>query len=233
MRSLAPLLAAGLLIACGTEAEDLPRDAESDTPTADTRTADTPSSDVGAGPDPGDAPIADVPRPDVPATDAGGPSWTACEINSECVLAANTCCGVCGQAQLGDVDPINASARDAHYASVCDDPDPICPGCPSQVNPWIGATCDTATCAEFDLRTEPITECATDDECVLRVTGCCECGGDTIPEALISIRGDSVAEYTSRVCDPDATCPGCAPEYPGWVEPACQDGRCTVYYLPD
>ena len=228
MRTLISLSLALCLASCGTEAEDVPAEDVAPDSTADTATdtaADTPSSV--------DATTDGSITPDT-IPDAGTPTWAVCEINSQCTLAANTCCGVCGQAELGDVDPINTDGWEAHYDAVCDDPDPICPGCPSQVNPWIGATCAGETCDEFDLREDPATACTSNDECVLRTTGCCECGADTTPSALISIRRDSVGDYTARVCDPDASCPGCDPEYPGWVEPACSDdGRCYVYYLPD
>ena len=232
MRTLASLLLALCIVACGTEAEDFTVDAATDTATdGATDTDPTPDVDEDAS-DAGSDAVADTGSD--AAADTGPPSWAACEVNSQCTLAANTCCGVCGQAELGDVDPINMEGWEAHYDSVCDDPDPNCPGCPSMVNPWIGATCALGTCAEFDLRAERITACTSDDECVLRTTGCCECGADTNPAALIAIRGDAVADYTSMVCDPESTCPGCDPEYPGWVEPACNDeGRCYVYYLPD
>jgi hypothetical protein len=227
MRIFISLSLALCLGSCGTEAEEAPTDVAPDSAT-DTA-VDTPLS----GDTMGDGSVTSDTTSDA-SVDAGTPEWATCELNSQCMLAANTCCGVCGQAQLDDVDPINTEGREAHSVAVCDEPDPTCPGCPSQLNPWIGATCDGGACNEFDLREDPITECTSDEECVLRSIGCCECGANTEPEALISIRLDSVSDYTGRVCDPDATCSGCVPVYPGWVESACSDeGRCYVSYLPD
>ena len=40
---------------------------------------------------------------DAGSTDAGDTGTTACEQNSECVVANSTCCGVCGTPTVADV----------------------------------------------------------------------------------------------------------------------------------
>ncbi len=162
-------------------------------------------------------------------TDSGPPSWSICAANSDCVLADNSCCGVCSQPELSDVDAINQNEVSDHYADVCDEPDPQCPACALMPNPWLGATCEVELCAAFDLRETELVTCTADDDCALRVTDCCECGGDTNREALIALTTDAVASYVGLVCDPETTCPACEPSYPDTVEAFCSAaGRCDI-----
>ena len=224
-KTLLPSLLAAFaltLTACGTSAPEFGDDAGMD------GGIDAPGSDSSSDTPGSDAPVSDA------GADAPSPEWTPCAIPSECTLAANTCCGVCGQPELENFDGIHVDDRDAHYASVCDDPDPICPGCATMPNPWLLAECAEQSCEATDLRQDPITECSADEECVLRVTGCCACGGNTNPEALIAIATEAVGTYIERVCDPGQACLGCEPAYPEFVEAACSEaGRCIMRFLDD
>lgn len=152
--------------------------------------------------------------------------WALCGANSECVLAANTCCGVCGKPALTDVDAVNKTQLGAHRTDVCPKPVP-CPQCLTSTNPDLLATCDAGRCKALDVHTLPATACSRDDECRLRVTGCCECGGSTEPAQLIAVSNPSL--YVNLVCDPSQACPACAPVYPTSVEAYCApDAHCAV-----
>lgn len=155
-----------------------------------------------------------------------------CADNSECELALDRCCGPCGEPTLDDFDAINGEYREEHREAVCPEPEP-CPECASQPNPALGATCEDSLCRGFDVRTMDLSACTADDDCRLRVTECCECGGDTSPASLIAIRADANAEYQSLVCDVETGCAGCAPVYPtDEVEAHCaDDGHCDVRRL--
>jgi hypothetical protein len=198
---------------------------------------DTSSDAAEDGSTDGDIGFGELPHYDMnrdTSSDAGVPSWAVCADNSDCMLAGNSCCEVCGQPELGDVDAINTRAAAAHFDAVCDDPDPICPACPSQPNMWLGATCGAEMCRAFDLRETDLVTCTEHTDCALRVTDCCECGADTSPFGLIALRRDAFTDYERLVCDRDSVCIECAPSYPGHVRPVCSDeGRCEWDFLPD
>ncbi len=158
-----------------------------------------------------------------------GDDWASCDLTSECVLAANSCCGVCGPPTIGDVDGVNEEKLDEHFAVVCKDPSPLCPGCPSAPNPELVATCGEGECAAVDLGDEALTACDLSTDCVIRTPQCCECGADTSAYALIALRADQVDSLRQLVCDPDAICATCAPIYPENAQAICDDdGHCAV-----
>jgi hypothetical protein len=160
--------------------------------------------------------------------DTSSADWSSCEQPSDCTLAFDTCCGVCGVPTLDDYDAINANESEAHRREVCPDPQP-CPECVAQPNPWLVATCASTTCQGVDLRQSDATRCTQDSECRLRTQSCCECGGDTSRAGLIavSVSGD----YQSIVCDPGTDCPACVPDYPDEAKAVCaDDGHCDVVW---
>ncbi len=161
--------------------------------------------------------------------DDGGPAdWAACELNSDCVLSAASCCGVCGEPALADMEAVNRQRLDAHFSDVCPEPLP-CPQCATSPNPFLQATCGNGTCLALDMRMHPAAACTIDDECRLRVTGCCECGGSTASWDLIAINRENEALYAGLVCDPGQACAECAPIYPTDVEAFCAaDGHCAT-----
>jgi hypothetical protein len=216
-RAFILIAALGLVVACSSDSDE-GTDAGGDTST-DGGTDASGDSSADGGTDAGGDSSADV----------GPPSWSSCALNSDCMLADNSCCGVCSQPELGDVDAINRNESGDHYAAVCDELDPLCPGCPSLPNPWLGATCDVDVCTAFDLRESDLVTCTADADCRLRATSCCECGGDTGRDALIALAGDEFPSYLALVCDPETDCLACEPTYPDTVEAFCNDeGRCDL-----
>ncbi len=167
-----------------------------------------------------------------PAPGCGG-GFDLCTASEECVLQANTCCGVCGAPELSDLDAIREDRRTEHFNSVCPEPMP-CPECPTGRNPNLGATCnDASRCEGYDVRDLPLSECEVDSDCRLRVTDCCECGGDVSPFSLIAIRTDGESAYQSLVCTSDVICDDCAPTYPDSHQAYCRDSHCVVDFAPD
>ncbi len=168
-----------------------------------------------------------------PADGGGDDAFDApCAEPSDCTLAANTCCGVCGRPSLGDMDAIAAAKEEAHRRAVCPDPDPICPGCAAMPNPNLGATCDReeGRCTAFDIEQHEVSACTRDEDCIVRVPDCCACGADTSAFNLVALRADRVADYLAMVCDTGMTCLECEPVYPPNVEAFCDraSGHCRL-----
>jgi len=163
------------------------------------------------------------------APDAGtASSWSACAVNSECVLAPSSCCSPCGKPGLSDVDAINQARSAEHGEDVCPSPT-SCPACATELNPDLHATCDGSRCRALDIRAQDASACTADDDCRVRATGCCECGGVTDAYALIAINTSEETLYSDLVCDPGRACPACAPVYPAGVTAVCAaDGHCAV-----
>jgi hypothetical protein len=150
--------------------------------------------------------------------------WAVCARNSDCTLAPDSCCGVCGMPSVEDVDAVNEDRLDEHFRDVCPIPG-ACPACLTQDNPDLHATCASGVCRALDIRRDAVSACQTDDDCRLRVKGCCECGGD----GLIAMNGSKESGYGALVCDPMQPCPACAPIYPDDREARCgNDGHCEV-----
>jgi len=182
-----------------------------------------------------DADSADTPvEADVP--DQGEeelpPDWAACSVPSDCVLENKGCCDPCGVPSLDDYDAINSDWTDEHSLAVCADPVP-CPLCLTAPNPELLATCIEGRCTGVDIGAEDFSACTADDECVIRVPDCCECGADTSRDNLIAFRHDAWSTLLQLLCDPMVDCPMCEPIYPADAEPFCdEDGHCAVRFIP-
>jgi hypothetical protein len=163
------------------------------------------------------------------STGAGtDPAFAACSTQGSCVLAANTCCGVCGMPTLDDVDPVNTAELDAHRAAVCPDPTGPCPACASEPNPNLFAYCDlgAGSCAEGDLSRSPFAECSGPDDCTLRLSlECCECGASG---EWVAVAAAKQQELEGLLCAPDVACAKCEPVPPADVTAACVQGYCAV-----
>ncbi|MEM9072011.1 MAG: hypothetical protein AAGE52_26130 [Myxococcota bacterium] len=168
-----------------------------------------------------------------PAPSCDAPEWDECTTNSDCELAAAGCCLPCGEVGLSDVRGINESQRDEYFSDVCPE-GAACPPCAPPPFPWLQATCNAGRCEAVDVRELPITECTRDEECRLRVTQCCECGGDVRPEALIAIAGtrEGFEGYEALVCDLGMSCGGCLTPPPDSHEAYCNSGVCDVRAVP-
>lgn len=164
------------------------------------------------------------------------PRYDSCSVTSDCVLTANTCCGVCGRPTADDVDAVRMDRAMDYYLDVAcpeaRDGAIDCPDCPSALNPGLVATCDASTggrCEVVDIDNDPsLAGCASDSDCVVRVPDCCECGADTSPFRLIAVAADSRGALERLVCDPDSGCPECAPVYPEGASAVCDGGLCRV-----
>jgi len=152
-----------------------------------------------------------------------------CDVPSDCVVTANTCCGECGQATLEGSTSVNEDALATYRDGLCEG-DPICPACAQSPNPDLVPTCAGGICEVFDVSRLSISECTSSDECRVRTVDCCECGGATDRSSLIAIRTDAEAFFSAQVCDPDFGCPECAPVYPEDVSAICQSGRCNLVF---
>ncbi len=153
-----------------------------------------------------------------------------CDVPSDCVVTANTCCGECGQATLAGSTSVNEDSLASYRDSLCGDDEPICPGCPTAPNPNLVPTCAGGICEVIDVAGISISECSSSDDCRVRTVDCCECGGATDLASLIAIRADAEAFFSAQVCDPGFGCPECAPVYPADVSAICDAGRCTLVY---
>ena len=152
-----------------------------------------------------------------------------CDVAADCVVTANSCCGECGERTLGGSTAVHREQLAWFQDELCDGTE-ICPGCASQPNPDLIATCADRRCEVVDLSMTAATECTSDDECRVRTVDCCECGGDTNPESLIAVRADAESELQSLVCDGDFGCPECLPVYPADVGAQCDAGRCALVF---
>ncbi len=155
------------------------------------------------------------------------PDERACAAPEDCAVTANTCCGECGEATLEGSTAVRRDALTSFRDGLCVG-DPICPGCASQINPELVATCNAGTCEARDLGAEPITECTSSDQCRVRTIDCCECGGRTDVDSLIAIRAEQEGALLDLTCTPGFTCGGCAPIYPEDVRAECVANRCTL-----
>lgn len=161
--------------------------------------------------------------------DAGSP-LAACEVNSDCIVVAESCCGSCGAPARGDAVAISRSRAAEHARDACKG-NVGCPACaPLFIDPTLVATCQAGVCELVDLRSHAASACERDQDCRLRTPDCCECGGDTSLGRLLGISTSSERDYAELVCDPDQACPECAPIYPPEVTVECSaSGRCETH----
>ena len=193
-------LALGLLIGCGGKTAD-------GTTTDDAATDSSASGDTSATSDTSILP------------DGGGGDFTKCPEPGTCVLAAKSCCGVCGAPTLKDVAAVHESQVAAYSKAICPMPEP-CPDCPSALEPNLQAFCRSGRCAAVDIRTDDLSSCAKDDDCLMRYEACCECGasGDF---NIIALNAMKAVDYSRERCKPSTGCPECAPAYPATLRAVC------------
>jgi hypothetical protein len=155
--------------------------------------------------------------------------FSACDGPGQCALLPTGCCGGCGTQELTGLAAVN-QARAADFAlSVCPDPVP-CPKCASTPNPNLFATCQAERCVAADARTDAVSACQKDSDCVLRYgMGCCEstCQGTEADLTCVSVTGFQAA-HTALGCD-SVACDACLPTYPMFAVPLCSaQGHCEV-----
>ena len=166
------------------------------------------------------------------STDDAGmpPDFAVCEVNSDCSVVPESCCGRCGAPARDDALAINIAKASEHSRAVCGD-DVGCPACaPLFIDPTLVATCRAGRCALVDLVRHSATACERDPDCTLRTPDCCECGGDTGLGRLIGISTSAQSDYAQLVCDPEQACDECAPIYPSEVTVQCgAAGHCETH----
>ncbi len=157
----------------------------------------------------------------------GTPSFQSCTGPGQCTLSFKGCCAPCGAPTLDDVQGVNREHTDEFFKFTCPEPVP-CPKCALGLEPNLAAFCENKACKALDVRTDPVSACATDADCQLRYAGCCEgCGGGV--EGLIALSTNELQTYTQQVCAPDTACPACAPQYPEGFAALCgADKHCAV-----
>lgn len=156
---------------------------------------------------------------------SGGIDFVSCSVNSDCVLRPKSCCGSCGAATREDAIAINVKTASDYSTMVCENGG--CPACYMPQDPTLLAACRGGTCEVVDLLMHASSECQTEADCRVRTTDCCECGGAMDPEHLVAISTQGDAAFSQLVCDPDASCPECAPQYPP-AQLACDNGHCKL-----
>lgn len=162
--------------------------------------------------------------------DSGAPDWARCSGFGSCILAPAQCCDVCGAPTSTDVDAVRNGAAPLaeHQAEVCDTPTPVCPGCATSPNPALYPLCLAAQCVVFDVRSQPISMCASNADCALVTSACCDCASP-----YISVRSDAQTAFRATVCDPNDTCTPCGAPPPANLEAFCAtDGHCDVRTRP-
>jgi hypothetical protein len=150
-----------------------------------------------------------------------------CSGPGQCVLAGNTCCGVCGAPAVTDMAAVNNTLFDEYRTYICPMPTG-CPECATQLNPNLFAYCEASKCIAADVTMHAFSECTTAADCSLRHgMECCEsCAGDAYD--LVALNANGKTEIYQTVCDPLASCPDCAPNYPPEYKADCMAGRCVV-----
>ena len=159
----------------------------------------------------------------------GSPStWAACTAPGQCELAAKGCCGTCGTPAINDVNGVNRSQGQAYQDDNCPEPVP-CPACASQINPNLAAFCVEDTCSAIDVRSDDVSACATDADCRLRYSDCCESCATASPELVIALSQSGASVYASQVCAPSQACEKCLAIYPDNVKAVCGASKhCAV-----
>lgn len=154
-----------------------------------------------------------------------------CSQPSDCIVTHEGCCEPCVEPTLDDVIGISIEDVDEYRESVCADP-VACPDCiPAAPNPILVATCNARACVAVDVGALPATRCTVDEDCRVRTNTCCECDAEPTFDNLIGIAPLGVLDLLGLVCDSDATCDPCTPDYPSDVEAWCDAGRCDVRRL--
>lgn len=157
-------------------------------------------------------------------------SWASCAKPGECALAGKGCCDAC-HPELGDVDAVARTQLSAHEKAVC----PVqvscgpCADTPGP-NPSLAAFCVASTCTAVDVRVDDVSACQTDDDCLFRGAGCCECGSP----GPVALAKSKVSEYLAQVCPiGDVGCPACLPIYPPGTKAVCGPTKHCAVVLPD
>lgn len=150
------------------------------------------------------------------------PNLKTCNGPAQCVLATSNCC-LCGKPEITDFVAMNQAS-----ASQCACQGPMC-GCATMLNPNLAASCESGTCAAWDVRSRAdYAGCKDDSDCRLRDgLGCCETCAP-IAEQLVAVRTDSEAALKGAMCSAGMACSKCMIQYPANAKAVCNAGYCQV-----
>lgn len=183
----------------------------------------------------------DLPAGDAGATDSAtsdapvAADFTSCTFNGECVVVANSCCGACGAPEITSVVAVNQVSAAAHHDFVCAGAPQMCPACPTRLNSNLVAACESGSCVARDIRQEPYTACATNEDCRTRSAACCECENAVFgPYIAINASTDTLSAYESVVCNASTTCSSvmACQAYPSGTPTAFCDAETLHCVLP-
>lgn len=182
-------------------------------------------------------PPADASPSDGAVTD-GGADFTRCTGPGTCTLARKTCCDTCDAVNLETRVGIARSSYDAYLAGLCTG----ATGCPPiacdriaepNVQAWCRPSADGSRCAAVDVRSESISACTTDADCMLRYDECCEPCEERF-ERVIALNRTSGALYREMVCTGTEICARCLAPYPAGTIAVCDPStkHCRVQGAP-
>ena len=163
---------------------------------------------------------------------SGGTDTRACAFTQECSLSEKSCCGYCSEQPISEFVAMNGKYTNAFYEELCGGGPIACPDCITFYHPNYVARCNAGRCTESDVRSESISSCASDKDCVLRWGGqCCEaCASTGYPEGSDLVAVNRYADFGEVGCSTPIPCDPCAaPPYPQEYLAECgPDAHCRV-----
>jgi hypothetical protein len=146
--------------------------------------------------------------------DAGTiPYSVTCSGPGDCVLEALSCCGACASATASSFTAVERGQESIFSTYECPTAEPCAPCTAPFQDLNIEAFCQSGVCEVADVRTDAVSTCSVDSDCIPRAGSCCECPIPPGPNAVVAIRGDQKDAYAAQVCAPGEVCPSCAAHY--------------------
>jgi len=158
----------------------------------------------------------------------------ACTGPGTCGVRPKACCTRCNPT-IDDAEAIAIGYAEARRTELCGgDARPVCAKCQWFPPPQdVAAVCESGRCALLDLHASELSSCASDADCVVRDSPCCESCAPSFGSDLLALRRDRVPAYQALVCVPGTTCPDCVPRYPKGATAVCDATKhCAVKGFP-
>jgi len=159
----------------------------------------------------------------------GAAGWASCNKPGTCDLSPKTGCCLACPPTAADLAAVQYAHHDEHMTTVCPEWPVFCEQCLEPTDPNLAAFCEAGACVVVDVSQHPISECSSDDACVLQAAGCCPSCAPSAGE-IVAIHKDRVADYRAQMCNPDYdyACDPCVPVLPDNLAAACVGGHCDV-----
>jgi hypothetical protein len=157
----------------------------------------------------------------------GSVDLTSCTGPGKCSLVPKTCCGnPCGAPTPATYESVTKGSEGAHHNLVCGSSPPECPayGCPAPLpEASVMALCrgTTLRCEAVDIREDPVSACATDDDCVLHYSSCCQPCEAPLTD-LVALAKTQIESFRKYVCVGDEVCSKCMTYYPAGMTAYCE-----------